>query len=358
MATSEFALGGPIMTDTSRELELTNEANEVLAEALTVEDIKKLREKMERATAYAKQRSLTDNIISNALSLQLRAVRNLGEQLAQIELATGAPGNQYTGVLPLDRSQGATGPPTRLRDLGITKSESSRAQQIAALPQPEFDRYLEQCSQSGQEPTIAGVLRHAKQYQAAQTDSIPGPSSPRAVSSLQQLIDQGRTFSTIYSDPPWNYDNRASRAAAANHYPTMTLEQICAEPVAELAAEQAHLHLWTTNAFLRDAFDVIDAWKFTYKGMFVWVKGQLGVGNYWRCGHECMLLGVRGNLTFREHSHRSWIEADRTQHSRKPEAVRELIQKVSPPLFLEMYGRRIPDDPAWTVYGNQIEQEP
>jgi len=89
------------------------------------------------------------------------------------------------------------------------------------------------------------------------------------VRELQQLVDEGQKFPTIYADPPWSYENKASRGAADNHYPTMSLDDICAEPVSELAEENAHLHLWTTNGFLREAFEVIDAWGFRYKSCFV-----------------------------------------------------------------------------------------
>src|SRR5690606_38913847 len=102
------------------------------------------------------------------------------------------------------------------------------------------------------------------------------------------------------------------RGAACRHYRTMPLDEICAEPVASLAAELAHLHLWTTNGFLREAFAVIDAWGFSNKSCFVWAKSQLGTGNYWRVSHEFLLLGVRGNLPFADRSQRSWLEAART----------------------------------------------
>ena len=96
------------------------------------------------------------------------------------------------------------------------------------------------------------------------------------------LSPKGSRFSTIYADPPWKYDNQGTRAATDNHYPTLTVEQIAAEPVAELAADNCHLHLWTTNGFLPAAFYVIEAWGFEYKSMFVWVKPTLGIGNYYR----------------------------------------------------------------------------
>lgn len=179
---------------------------------------------------------------------------------------------------------------------------------------------------------------------------------PSVVRDLEALIEQGVRFPTIYADPPWPYANTAARGAAENHYRTMTLEDIRNEPVRELAAEQAHLHLWTTNAFLREAFDVLRAWGFRYKSCLLWIKPQLGMGNYWRVSHEFLLLGVRGNLPFRDRTCRSWLIARRTLHSRKPFVFRELIERVSPGPYLELYGREEQPNTGWTVYGNQVER--
>jgi N6-adenosine-specific RNA methylase IME4 len=133
----------------------------------------------------------------------------------------------------------------------------------------------------------------------------------------------------------------------------MTVEQIAAEPVAKLAADQAHLHLWTTNAFLPVAFSVIEAWGFEYKSCFVWTKPNMGIGNYYRLAHEFLLLGVYGNLSFQDHSQRSWLELDRQGHSSKPEEIRAMIERVSPGPYLELYGRSPLKNSAWTVHGNQ-----
>jgi hypothetical protein len=74
-------------------------------------------------------------------------------------------------------------------------------------------------------------------------------SHPSIVRDLRPLVDGGAKFGTVYADPPWPYSNTAARGAAENHYRTMAIDAICSEPVKELVAEQAHLHLWTTNAF-------------------------------------------------------------------------------------------------------------
>lgn len=133
----------------------------------------------------------------------------------------------------------------------------------------------------------------------------------------------------------------------------MSIDDICNEQVEQLCGDQAHLHLWTTNGFLFDAFDVIEAWGFTYKSCFLWVKPHIGIGNYWRVSHEFLLLGVRGKLTFQDKGVRSWIEHKRTEHSRKPLAVRELVERVSPGPYLEMYGRQTSIGPSTEIRCNE-----
>ncbi len=194
-------------------------------------------------------------------------------------------------------------------------------------------------------PELANVGTHADKSQV-----------PSIVRNLASLVESGTKYSTIYADPPWPYSNTAARGAAENHYGTMTLEAIRNEPVQALAADEAHLHLWTTNAFLREAFDVIHAWGFRYKSCLIWIKPQLGMGNYWRVSHEFLLFGVRGQLPFRDNTCRSWQLARRTVHSRKPFLFRGLIEQVSPGPYLELYGREEQPQTDWTVYGNQVER--
>lgn len=189
--------------------------------------------------------------------------------------------------------------------------------------------------------------------QAAVATRLPTPAT---VKDLSQLAEYESRFSTIYADPPWTYHNVSSRAAAINHYPTMSLQQIGSLPVRKLAAENSHLHLWATVPLLPDALSVMEEWGFRYKSSFVWVKDKLGMGNYWRVSHEILLFGVRGKLRFLDHSVPSWMRCRRTVHSRKPESIRLLIERVSPGPFLELFGRAEVHEPGWTVFGNQVER--
>ena len=340
------------MSRAPRELQLLSRAERALSEASTIDEIKDIRDKAEAVKAYAKKARLARDIVLQAAIIKVRAERKLGQVLRKTLAGNSAPGNRNT-----NRSHDAT-TPFRLKDLRITKSDSSRAQQISRLPKAVFDRHVAECIDSGTTPTTAGLLRLAKQREAAGNVPPTPPSVPGFVADLQSLIDEGQKYSTIYADPPWKHQNQSSRGATDNHYPTMTIAEICSEPVSQLAADNAHLHLWTTSVFLREAFEVIDAWGFRYAcSSFVWIKPQFGLGNYFRCAHELILLGIRGKLPFLDKGQRSWLEAERTSHSRKPEAVREIIEKVSPPSYLELYGRKPRPNSRWTVYGNQLNED-
>jgi N6-adenosine-specific RNA methylase IME4 len=183
------------------------------------------------------------------------------------------------------------------------------------------------------------------------------PESPFAscvTRTLEALVNCGLKFGTVYADPPWAYENTVARGAAEHHYRTMSVADICQLPIPELLAPRAHLHLWTTQAFLPEALKVIDSWGFAYKSGFVWVKPVIGCGNYWRLAHEFLLLGVRGRSPFKSKRERSWQLLPRGRHSGKPERLRSIIERVSPGPFLELFGRKPVH--GWVVFGDSIER--
>jgi N6-adenosine-specific RNA methylase IME4 len=200
--------------------------------------------------------------------------------------------------------------------------------------------------------SLTAAMRAEAEYRAELLSTTDLQDANR-VDRLDGLITAKQTYGTIYADPPWPYENTTSRGAAENHYRTMRVDTIAASPVAKLAAAQAHLHLWTTNGFLFEARQIIEAWGFSYKSCLVWVKPQLGNGNYWRVSHEFLLLGVRGTLTFTDKTQQSWIYAERGLHSAKPPIFRKLIERVSPGPRLELFAR-VPTE-GWTVWSDQIQ---
>ena len=153
---------------------------------------------------------------------------------------------------------------------------------------------------------------------------------------------------TIVADPPWRYGNTSTRGAAQDHYPTMSIDQLCAtndpdkDPAAvalKYTGQHAHLYLWATAGHLPQAFEVMEAWGFTYKTYLVWVKPQMGMGNYFRVSTELVLFGVKGDLRTQDRAIMNWFEARRGKHSAKPESFYDMVMKASPGPYLEMFAR-------------------
>lgn len=310
-----------------------------LSEVNGVDEAARLVDQAEAIRVLTSKAKMNLEIQNEAAETKLRCERRAGELIA----TTHRAGRGRPKMLHDE---------TFLSDLGIERVKSHRWQTMAALPADEFEQHISKAKEAGRELTSVGVYRLGKQYTAKSAPAEPQPTVTGVVGSLSEL--DGQRFATVYADPPWQYGNQGTRASTDNHYGTMTVEQICAEPVKDLVEENAHLHLWTTNAFLFDAKTVMEAWGFEYKSCFVWVKPQMGIGNYWRLSHEFMLFGIRGKAPFRDRSLMSWAQLDRTKHSAKPEQVRDFVMRASPGPYLELYGRSPVD--GWTVYGNQIER--
>ena len=131
----------------------------------------------------------------------------------------------------------------------------------------------------------------------------------------------------------------------------MAIDEIKALPVKSFAAEDATLWLWTTNAHLRVAFEVVDAWGFEYKALLTWVKDRMGTGEWLRGKPEHCLLAARGEPVFIHGNHTTVLEAARREHSRKPEKFYSLVEAVCPGSRVELFARQERD--GWQAYGNQ-----
>lgn len=324
-----------------RRLEKIDAGLRALAAAKSIAEVKDLRDKAEAIRLYRKQHDKSLEAQNTAAELKLRAERKLGLLLRETVNHEGSKGVGFSvkPTLPED----------------ISKSQSHRWQTIAELPEDDFEHYLQQTQANGEELTTQAVYDLARtRAQAQHRQELAGRQARTCrITDLHALVQAGYQFSTIYADPPWQYDNQGTRAATDNHYHTLSVADIAALPVAQLATANSHLHLWTTNAFLFEAKTILEAWDFEYKGMVLWVKEKLGIGNYWRVSHEFLLLGVRGQCPFLDRSQRSWVAADRLSHSTKPEVFRRMIETVSPPPRLELFGRRLSQ--GWVVFGNEIE---
>ena len=323
-------------------LALCSAARRQLAEAVTIADFKTVRDVGEAAVRLAKsRRDVGIEALIEGTEIVRRAEWQMGKMLPEV---TGGRGG--------DRKSSCV---VKLGALGIEKTQSSRFQSIATLSEEQFEAWIASCREAKEEMTQADALKLATKLKPKVVEPGIDEYESGAVADLGELVQRGLRYGCVYADPPWAYSNKGTRANVEDEYKsTMTVDEICEEPVSQLAADDCHLHLWTTNAFLFDARRVIESWGFEYKSCFVWVKPQMGIGNYWRVSHEFMLLGIRGKPEFRRRDCMSWGQFDRTAHSKKPKDVRRLVESVSHGPYLELYGRETV--PNWMVYGNEVSR--
>lgn len=161
---------------------------------------------------------------------------------------------------------------------------------------------------------------------------------------------------TLVADPPWPYNDRlpGNGRGAAKHYGLLTMSDIMRFPLPELA-DDCRLYLWTTGPFLREAYKVIEAWGFRVRDQqLIWHKtGRIGMGHHLRVNHEIVLIGERGKPPTLARNVRSVFEAKPTKHSAKPDEFYEIVERLSPGPYGELFARRA--RPGWQQWGDELE---
>jgi N6-adenosine-specific RNA methylase IME4 len=188
-----------------------------------------------------------------------------------------------------------------------------------------------------------------------------------AARSLRATVGE-QPFGTILADPPWRFVNRTGKVAPEHkrlsRYDTMTFGEIAELPVREISADQSHCYLWTPNALVPNALEVLEAWGFAYKTMVIWHKVRKdggsdgrGVGFYFRNVTETVLFGVRGSLrTFQPgRTQVNLLATRKREHSRKPDEMYGIVERCSPGPFIELFARY--PRPGWSAWGDESGQE-
>ena len=186
-------------------------------------------------------------------------------------------------------------------------------------------------------------------------------------------------YSTIVADPPWPYGTSLSGTAALPHtvkrdgslargvddmgYGVMTIDDLCAMPVGDLAERNAHLYLWVTNSFMEEAHQIAKAWGFTPKTILTWVKTHqddpsrvsMKTGYYFRGATEHALFAVRGSLPLQtnEGVPTAFLAPRIGAHSVKPDAFGDLVERCSPGPYVELFCRR--PRLGWDSWGHGYE---
>lgn len=209
------------------------------------------------------------------------------------------------------------------------------------------------------EDTPAAIAKAAEKRAKAPERRTERLENIEEISKGNASLTTSRRYPIILADPPWRYENPpigGSNRSIENHYPTMTLDEICALPVADIAADAALLYLWATAPKLAECLDVVRAWGFEYRTNLVWVKDKIGMGYHARSQHELLLVCKRGEMPPPEAGTQSSsvLFSDRGEHSEKPPVFHELIERLYPDIGkIELFSRK--PRAGWDSWGNQAE---
>ena len=307
-----------------------------LAIAETIEDIKHLDTKASAIAEIARKEKVGKSAQDEVGSFRCDIEAKKGAWLDEYFPQGGNRGNQYEKVA---RSDGST-----LADEGMSKDESSNARLVskeAELVAEAIEEIKQDDKKVVTPSAVVSLVRNKKR-------------KIRVEETEQPNLDG--IYRVIYADPPWQYnaDFMDKYGHAKSHYSTMSIEELCALPVADVRADDCVLFMWTTSPKLEQAFQVIKAWGFNYKTSFVWDKVKHNFGYYNSVRHEFLLIAGHGSSTPDvKELHDSVISIERSgKHSEKPEYFRELIDKLYPTgNRVELFARKKVD--GWETWGSE-----
>lgn len=238
------------------------------------------------------------------------------------------------------------------------------ARKVIELAEPEIIAAVD----AGTLPVsqAAKLANTAPEFQRAVAKRISENAKPTAAvrqtiaetTAANELKAPSGKFRVFYADPPWSYGNTMPDYAPEqrDHYPVMSMADLCAMPVKEMSADNAVLFLWVTSPILEESFALIKAWGFKYKSSFVWDKVKHNMGHYNSVRHEFLLICVRGSCQPDVRKlFDSVITEERTEHSRKPSQVYEIIETIytSGP-YIELFART--QRKGWKSHGYETSK--
>ena len=177
-------------------------------------------------------------------------------------------------------------------------------------------------------------------------------------------------YKTILADPPWKIGKMSKVVRPFQGdmpYSMMSLPQIKrlevnGVPIRDLADDDAHLYLWTTHTWLPYAFEVLSEWGFSYHCTLTWDKTYGFTPFSFMWSTEFCLFGYKNWVTLKKIGEKTLVrEKPCHEHSRKPAAMYDLIERVSYPPYLELFARPhsplFPIKEGWDVWGEEVNDE-
>jgi N6-adenosine-specific RNA methylase IME4 len=237
----------------------------------------------------------------------------------------------------------------------ISTSESGKARDEAAKQFGVNPHYIQDAKKlQAQEPELLEQVRkgtltipQARQQVARQRTNAP---------AITPAMPTGK-YRCIVLDPPWPMQKiereKFPDQGLELDYPVMSLDEIAALPVADLAEpDGCHVYLWVTQKYLPDGLRLFDGWGVRYQCVMTWVKNVGFTPFSWMYSTEHVLFGRIGHLDLLRLGMRLDFSAPRTVHSAKPDVFYNTVREASPSPRLEMFARQPRE--GFAVWGNQV----
>jgi N6-adenosine-specific RNA methylase IME4/ParB-like chromosome segregation protein Spo0J len=289
-------------------------------------------------------------VAANIARLPLGANQHTGSANLPTQAAAASMLNVSERTVRSARQVREDGAPELVQAVEQGRVSVSAAADVAMLPKPAQAQIV---ARGEAEILQAAKAIRAQKAEARRTDRIERINEIAANNA--PLAEVGRRFPVLYCDPPWRYEHIETESRAIeNQYPTMSLDDICAMSVSDIAHDDAVLFMWVTSPKLEEGMRVLAAWGFTYRTCAVWDKEIIGMGYYFRQQHELLLVASRGALPVPLPANRpsSVLRERRNEHSAKPHIVYDMIEAMYPEFDkVELFARNTRS--GWHAWGNQ-----
>jgi len=295
---------------------------------------------------FAENACRKDFTLSEAVAIK-RALEPIERAAAkERQREGGRAGGEGSGKLPEASKGNAADKAAKATGMARRTLEKAEAIVDAAEAEPEkYGKLLDDMDRTGR---VNGVFKRLKiAQQAAEIRAEPPPLPGRG------------PYRVIVADPPWPDELRREDPShrANTPYPQMSIAQICAVTVKEIAHADCVLFLWTTNFRMRNAFAVLDAWGFEDRTILTWVKDKMGTGDWLRGRTEHCLMAGRGAPTIALTNQTTVLHAPARGHSQKPPEFYDLVESLCPaPRYADLFSRYRHND-KWDCHGDEAPTE-
>lgn len=234
----------------------------------------------------------------------------------------------------------------------VTPKESARVRKIKEYKEskPDVFNEIKKTIKKSKDENLNGksVYKHIKKIEKEEQIE----DQKQKILSGEMSLPEG-IFDIIVVDPPWPYGRKydPDTSRSANPYPEMSIDEI--KGIKLTPDKDCILWLWTTHRFIWDAKNIMDSWGFEYKGILVWNKEKMGMGDWLRMQCEFCLVGIKGKPFWNVKDLRDIITESRTEHSSKPESFYKMIEdKFVSKNKADYFGRK--ERKGWKINNGKI----